>query len=658
VRIRPGAFGLLLVSIAALAATAWPPAAGARNLLIFVADGLRADSVNPVDAPTLSALAARGVRFVDSHAVFPTFTTPNAAAIATGEYPGQTGDFSNSLYVGYRLFNAGNYAQRTASNTSFLESDLVLGDLDDHYADNFLGATSLLAAARVAGYSTAAIGKLGPVAIQDVSQLGPRGGAFGVPQTIFIDDATGSPEGIPLSPEVSAALLAAQLPLAAPPRLQPAGTARIRGTVNANWAQQVYFIEAATRAVLPLLRQRARPFVLLYWSRDPDGTQHNEGDSLNRLVPGINGRTSHEAVRDADEDLRQLLDALAADPHVAADTDVFVTSDHGFATISKQPIDVAGTPTRSPAALGHYADVPAGFLPSGFLALDLAAALNEPLYDPDYPVKDAHGNPAWRQVLPGHHPRQGSGLIGGSGEALEHTDAQVVVAANGGSDLIYLPRPDALLARRLVQILSGLDYVGGLFTHDALGPIVGALPFSSIGLTGSPRLPAPAIVVAFRHFVLPASQTGIRDPLLNGVQISDTTLQQGQGNHGSFGRDNTFNFMAAAGPDFRTRWRDAAPAGNADITPTLLAALDLPWEPQGMLHGRVLAESLVGPRASTAPGTERCLVLSAPLPDGRRTLLFYQRAADSLYLDEAEFRAAQPRERTGCQAARPGRIRF
>jgi len=30
--------------------------------------------------------------------------------------------------------------------------------------------------------------------------------------------------------------------------------------------------------------------VLVFWSRDPDGTQHNQGDSLNQLVPGINGR--------------------------------------------------------------------------------------------------------------------------------------------------------------------------------------------------------------------------------------------------------------------------------------------------------------------------------------------------------------------------------
>jgi len=33
---------------------------------------------------------------------------------------------------------------------------------------------------------------------------------------------------------------------------------------------------------------RNKPFVLVFWSRDPDGTQHNHGDS-SHLTPGING---------------------------------------------------------------------------------------------------------------------------------------------------------------------------------------------------------------------------------------------------------------------------------------------------------------------------------------------------------------------------------
>ena len=92
-------------------------AAAPRSVVIFVADGLRAGSVNTEDAPTMAALRQQGVSFLNSHALFPTFTTPNASAIATGHYLGDTGDFSNGLYAGYRLFNAGNFARLPASST-------------------------------------------------------------------------------------------------------------------------------------------------------------------------------------------------------------------------------------------------------------------------------------------------------------------------------------------------------------------------------------------------------------------------------------------------------------------------------------------------------------------------------------------------------------
>ena len=51
-------------------------------------------------------------------------TTPNAAAIATGHYPGDTGDFSNTVYAGFPVPSAG------LSPTPFLENNQVLGDVD------------------------------------------------------------------------------------------------------------------------------------------------------------------------------------------------------------------------------------------------------------------------------------------------------------------------------------------------------------------------------------------------------------------------------------------------------------------------------------------------------------------------------------------------
>ena len=58
-----------------------------HNAIIFVADGLRHGSVNPIDTPALYRVRSEGVHFANSHAVFPTQTMPNAAAIATGHIP-------------------------------------------------------------------------------------------------------------------------------------------------------------------------------------------------------------------------------------------------------------------------------------------------------------------------------------------------------------------------------------------------------------------------------------------------------------------------------------------------------------------------------------------------------------------------------------------
>jgi arylsulfatase A-like enzyme len=647
------------------------PGQATRNIVIFVADGLRPGSVDAEDAPALSALREQGVSFVNSHSLFPTFTTPNASAIATGHYLGDTGDFGNALYTGYRLFDSGNFAHPAASSVPFIENDAVLGDLDDHFEGNYLGEDTLLALARAHGYSTAAIGKLGPVAIQDITQLMPQQQHFSVPQTIIIDDATGA-DAPPLADDTLAALAHAGLPNATPARQQGAGDRSTPGTHDANLVQQRYFIDAATRAVLPLLRQRGRPFVLLYWSRDPDGTQHNQGDSLNSLAPGINGATSKAAVRNADDNLRQILDYLHADPALAASTDVVVTSDHGFATISKRDVDAAHHATSSFSASASYDDVPAGFLPPGFLAIDLAHLLGLPLYDPARIVKDADGNPGFGRIAAGAHPLAGSGLIGGSGRATDGSDsdgsdAEVVVAANGGSDLIYLPHGDAALARRLLTYLARLDYVGALFADPRYGALPGALPLSDIALVGSSRLPRPAIVVSFRTFTLDAAEAASADPLQNAVQIADTPLQQGQGMHGSFGRDNTFNFMAAIGPDFKTVYHDPLPASNADIMPTLLRLLG--WQPQpqarGALVGRVLEESLYaghlagGGHAADGVRTahndrvahgnaSRCLALSTPAADGRRTALDYQVYRGRIYPDTATLRVVLQQERTGC----------
>ena len=591
----------LLASVALLVGTAGhakTPRSRPRphNVILFVADGLRGKIVDTGTAPAIAALRDKGVYFPNSHSLFPTFTTANASALATGHHLGDTGDFSNTIYT------ARGIASANGSVTPFLENDAVLGEVDTEFGGNYLDETTVLEAARRAGYGTAAIGKLGPALIQDHLA---RDGLT----TIVLDDSTGTSVGIPLSPAMQAALREAALPLAAPSRGDngKSGTATVPGTTVPNRAQQDYFVEATSRAVLPMLKARGGPFAMVFWSRDPDGTQHNQGDSLNALTPGINGPSTFAAIRNADDDLARLraaLDRLG----LTDTTDIIITSDHGFSTISKQS-------RSSPAARGGYADVPAGFLPPGFLAIDLASALQLPLFDPE-----ASNAP----VAPGTHPSRGNGLIGA-----DPSHPQVVVAANGGSDLIYLPGRDRQLARRVVNALVAQDYVSGIFVDDALGQIAGTLPLSAIDLKGKAVTPTPSIVVNFR-----SESTGCAIPTNCMVEVADSNLQQGQGMHGSFGRGDTLNFTAAIGPDFRRGFVDSAPVSNADVGATMLHLLGLDVPSRGRLKGRVFAEAMPG---RPMPKYARHVRISGPAAKRFQTQLDYQTVGSVRYYDAAGF---------------------
>jgi hypothetical protein len=178
----------------------------------------------------------------------------------------------------------------------------------------------------------------------------------------------------------------------------------------------------------------------------------------------------------------------------------------------------------------------------------------------------------------------------------------------------------------VVDLLLSYDYIGGVFVDDQHGAIPGALPLSAIGLRGSGLLPRPDIVATFKVFYLN------RDDLQTGVQVTDGAQQEGQGQHGGFGRESTYNTMAAWGPDFRRRFVDLAPAGNADIAETLAHVMGLQLRPKGELRGRILREALAG--ASESPSAKVASLVSEPF-NGRRTVLFYQEFDGRRYLTTA-----------------------
>ena len=82
--------------------------------------GCRYDSVTPDIAPALWKLRHGGVDFANSHALYPTVTTANASAIATGHYLGDTGNYANTLFDDFPV------PCRMGVTVTFLKADCVL----------------------------------------------------------------------------------------------------------------------------------------------------------------------------------------------------------------------------------------------------------------------------------------------------------------------------------------------------------------------------------------------------------------------------------------------------------------------------------------------------------------------------------------------------
>ena len=570
-----------LLAIGALPATAQNQP---HNVIIFVADGLRYGSVEPGNMPNLARLKAEGVDFTNSHSLFPTVTTVNASAIATGHYIGDTGNFSNTPYTGQSMTSL------KGSSVGFLENDAVLAEMNQKFGGNYLNETTLIAAARARGWQTAIIGKEGPARIQDSTAAADGN------ESLILDDATGKDGGLGLPGWFSRVMGQEFVGPAAPAVGVP------------NIEQEVWMAKAATRIVLPHFKESGKPFMMLFWSRDPDKSQHDGRDSIGEFDPGINGSSGRAGTRNADTVLGELRDALKKQG-LDKTTDIFVTADHGFVTISR-------TSATSPSA---RFDAATPDLPFGFLAIDLADKLALPLRS------SSGATGAVLDYRNGAKPAGGSGVLG---RDPDHPD--VVVTPSGGSDLVYLPGTNAPgLAGDIVAFLLAQDYVSGIFVRDDLGKFPGTLPMSAINLVGSAKTPIPALYVNFRSFA-----GACPDKLQCTVGINDTVLATGQGSHGSFSRAETRNFMAAVGPDFKTRYADPAPISNADIAPTLAHIMGLELPAKGKLTGRVITEALKGGAPVKAV---RRVLASDPGPGGLRTYLIEQSVGATRYFDAAGF---------------------
>ena len=258
--------------------------AGARLVLIIVMDGLRPDSINREDTPTLFRLRQEGVNYINSHSVFPTVTRVNAAAISTGTYPDVNGLVSNSMFVPgvnpNHAFNTGDYRQllklREASN------------------GRLLFARSLAERLRERGIRFVAIssGSTGNALL--LNHRAPDG--IGV-----LVNGNFDPGKRVAYPDETNAVILSRFGLAPSEE----------GSSLVDWSDRVL-----REYLLPELK----PEVVIDWQTEPDGAQHRHGTG---------SQEARTALANNDRNLGLTL-ATLQDLGLADKTDIIVLSDHGF----------------------------------------------------------------------------------------------------------------------------------------------------------------------------------------------------------------------------------------------------------------------------------------------------------------------------------------
>ncbi|HVW29908.1 MAG TPA: alkaline phosphatase family protein [Polyangiaceae bacterium] len=601
------------------AAPASAPSAAARSrgVIVFVWDGLRPDSVDAQHTPRLARLRdAEGTRFASHHSAYPTSTMINAAALATGAYPGTHAFYGNTIYAPGPTADSAAGAPVDFTEPVFTEDHAVLRGLDAYAVaqgrPGVLVVPTLFEAAHASGLRTAAVGKAGPAFLQDYREDGvhgvvldeniafPRAFAESLRQSGFPLPRNTAlypyPEGkleIAGGGDPTATTAAASVVLADGVTSDPRST---RGSPHD--AKNEYLMRVFTDYVLP----KVKPVLSVVWLRNPDSTEHTFGPGS---APAVDALANQDAL------LGRLLDALSG-LGLAATTDLIVVSDHGHSTVGGDPRLFPPRLLRGAAdGSGEVGDVsPDGYSVSGEVrTADVLSRAGVPhvydgvgcIYDPVLGGILESGAP----LRPTQHDPDGE-ACGRSGEkystpsrrlpARLEADA-VVIARNGGSDYVYSPAHDGDELRKIVTVLQQHEQYGAIFVRSAYGAMPGTLPMQRVHLDGAYGLGEPDLVVSFDWTSGVASHGA----------PPGTEYASGTNFRGMHGSTSPYDFAAtliAAGPSFKRGFVDAYPSANVDVAPTIanLLGFSLP-----SADGRVLDEAFAGStvRHTVVSKTER-----------------------------------------------------
>ncbi len=260
-----------------------------RHVVLVVWDGMRPDFVNEQNTPVLWNLARAGATFRHHHAVYPSATEVNGAALATGAYPNRNGIIANYEF------------RREIDNTKMYHSeDRIAVRKGDELSDGkYIALPTIAENVRAAGL-TSFVSAAKPVGLlQDRRELISLGEAAWV--------------------------------------LGPLG-----GFATSDKAPAAERDRQAVVALTDSLSRQKQPNFSLLWLSEPDDTEH-------KFAPG--SKEALAAIKSSDENLGRILAALDRD-HARESTDIFVVSDHGFSTIQRS-VDLRKILKRCRLRCGH-----------------------------------------------------------------------------------------------------------------------------------------------------------------------------------------------------------------------------------------------------------------------------------------------------------------
>lgn len=589
---------------------------GKHRTIIFVWDGLRPDSIDATNTPTLYGLVKNGSYFADNHSTYPTYTMANGASFATGSFIGTTGFNGNNTYAGPSTGLTA--ASGTASNGNtvdfnqpqFTEDWGILDDLNTYYQKNYgqslLTVGTLFQAAQAAKLTTFAGGKSGPAYLQDYT----RGG-------YIVDENTVYPQSLVTELQAKGFALPANTPF-----MYSTGTVTLatgNGTPTASGGKTNLMDGATSDPTSTAGSRQANanqylanvftndiitkhlPDLSLFWLRNPDATQHDYG-------PGT--ANYNAALQAQDAVLAQITTALAFVGQTTT-TNIIVVSDHAHSSVSGPQsifplrsivasstagVNTVGTPTTSGFSVSGYVRGADLLTKAGFHAYDGNGCINEPVLS----GMTAAGTSVYPQLV------DATGSICGTAGA-KYTmpsykvtgtlpsDA-VIDVTPGGSEMYFVPSHDPVVVNRLVAFLQSREEYGAIFVDQRYGNIAGTFNASAAKLqNASARNPDILVSLNFDE-----TQT------VNGkLGTTFNNAANNRGMHGSFSPIDVHNTLVMYGPDFKPGFNDTLPSGNVDVAPTVAAILGLSLP---KADGRPLLEALTTGGATAtgytvAPGT-------------------------------------------------------